>query len=198
MTLPPARVVLAALTCGLGARALPALAGDAGRGEAPSERAAPQRAPDRWAALRGFLGTWEGTNRGEPGNGTVRREYRLVLGDRFIEVRNRSTYPPREKGQQGEVHEDVGYFSVDRARGLLVLRQFHVEGFVNTYTSSASSATPGPIVFTTEAIENIAPGWRARETYRFEGPDELVEVFELAEPGKEFKTYTESRLKRTR
>ena len=35
-------VVLAALTCGLGARALPALAGDPGRGETPSERAAPQ------------------------------------------------------------------------------------------------------------------------------------------------------------
>jgi hypothetical protein len=37
---------------------------------------------------------------------------------------------------------------------------------------------------------------RARETYRFGGPDELVEVFELAEPGKEFTTYSETRLKR--
>jgi hypothetical protein len=39
------------------------------------------------------------------------------------------------------------------------------------------------------AIENIPPGWRARETYRFSGPDEFIELFELAEPGKEFTPY---------
>lgn len=53
-------------------------------------------------------------------------------------------------------------------------------------------------MFTSEAIENITPGWRARETYRFVGPDELVEVFELAEPGKDFTTYSETRLERVR
>jgi hypothetical protein len=145
-----------------------------------------------------IVSIWEGTSRGSPGNGTVHREYRLVLGDRFIEVRNRSIYPKQEKNPKGEIHEDVGYVSLDRARKLFVLRQFHAEGFVNTYTASASSASPGPIVFTTEAIENIPPGWRARETYRFEGPDELVEVFELAEPGKDFTTYSEAHLKRVR
>ena len=154
--------------------------------------------PDRWAPLRGFLGTWEGTSQGEPGTGTVEREYRLVLGDRFIEVRNRSAYAPREKTPRGEVHEDVGYLSVDRARKVFVLRQFHVEGFVNTYVAPVSAAPTEPIVFVTEAIENIPPGWRARETYRFEGPDVLVEVFELAEPGKEFAVYSQARLRRTR
>jgi len=154
--------------------------------------------PDRWAPLRGLLGAWEGTSHGQPGDGTLRREYRLVLGDRFIEVRNRSVYPPQEKNPKGEVHEDVGYLSVDRARKVFVLRQFHVEGFVNTYTAPASVAPPEPIVFVTEAIENIPPGWRARETYRFPGPDELVELFELAEPGKEFTTYSEARLRRVR
>jgi len=39
-------------------------------------------------------------------------------------------------------------------------------------------------VFTSEAIENIPAGWRARETYVVTGPDEFEEVFELAEPGK--------------
>jgi hypothetical protein len=127
----------------------------------------------------------------------VHREYHLVLGDRFIEVRNRSVYPPQEKNPRGEVHEDVGYISLDRARKVFVLRQFHLEGFVNTYAAEAPTS-PGPIVFTTEAIENIAPGWRARENYRFEGPDELVEVFELAGPGEEFTTYTETHLRRVR
>jgi hypothetical protein len=40
------------------------------------------------------------------------------------------------------------------------------------------------IVLATEGRENIPAGWRARETYKILGADELVEVFELAEPWK--------------
>ena len=153
-------------------------------------------AADTWAPLRFMLGTWEGTASGRPGESTVRREYRLVLRDRFIEVRNTSTYPPQAKNPKGEIHEDAGYISYDRARKGFVFRQFHVEGFVNTYVSGQPE--PKQIAFTTEAIENIPAGWRARETYRFAGDDELIEVFELAEPGKEFAVYSEARLKRRR
>lgn len=159
--------------------------------EAPA-RVAPV---DRWAPLRFLLGTWEGTTAGQPGNGTVRREYRLVLRDRFIEVRNTSTYPPQEKNPKGEVHEDIGYISYDRARKAFVFRQFHAEGFVNTYVSGPDVTLP--VVFLSEGIENIPAGWRARETYRMNG-DELLELFELAEPVKEFATYSEARLKRSR
>jgi len=164
----------------------------------PADAAAKAPAPDRWAPLRALLGTWEGTSQGAPGVGTARREYRLVLRDRFIEVRNTSTYPAQEKNPKGEVHEDVGYLSLDRGRKAYILRQFHAEGFVNTYASPAEQAGQQPIVFTSEAIENIPPGWRARETYRFLGPDELVELFEVAEPEKEFTVYSETRLKRVR
>jgi len=197
MPVSAVRVAFAALAICLGSQAAPVMAKETG-GTAPGDVAPPVKAPDRWAPFRGFLGVWEGTSRGSPGEGALHREYRLVLGDRFIEVRNRSVYPPQEKNPKGEVHEDVGYLSVDRGRKLFVLRQFHVEGFVNTYTAPATSAPPGPMVFATESIENIPPGWRARETYRFEGPDQLVELFELAEPGKEFTTYSEARLKRAR
>jgi len=40
------------------------------------------------------------------------------------------------------------------------------------------------ILFTTEGIENIPVGWRAREAYKMLGVDELIEFFELTEPGK--------------
>jgi THAP4-like, heme-binding beta-barrel domain len=148
---------------------------------------------DRWATLRPLLGAWEGTSSGQPGLGTVRREYRLVLGDRYVEVRNTSTYPPQEKNPKGEVHEDRGYISYDSARKQFVFRQFHVEGFVSTYVASPADR---PIVFNSEAIENIPAGWKARETYRLEATGELVEVFELAEPGQEFTVYSETRLRR--
>ena len=86
-------------------------------------------------------------------------------------------------------------FSFDTERGRLVLRQFHVEGFVNQYVAEPAFVRK-KLVFTTEAIENIPAGWRARETSIVLGSDEFEEVFELAEPGKEFELYSRARLKR--
>lgn len=54
------------------------------------------------------------------------------------------------------------------------------------------------LVFTTESIENIPAGWRARETYIVHGPEEFEEVFELAEAGKPFELYSRARLKRVK
>jgi hypothetical protein len=54
------------------------------------------------------------------------------------------------------------------------------------------------IVFVSEAIENIAEGWRARETYTILNDDEFTERFELAEPGKDFGLYSEAHLRRAR
>jgi len=146
----------------------------------------------------GFLiGRWEGTSEGQPGKGTVTREYERALRSRFIRIRNRSEYPAQEKNPKGEIHEDEGWLSFDRARKRLVLRQFHVEGFVNQYVEDADSS-PNKLVFTTESIENIPAGWRARETYLVHGPDEFEEVFELAEVGKPFELYSRTRLKRAK
>ena len=152
-------------------------------------------ATDPVARVRFLVGRWEGTVEGQPGKGTVRREYSRVLNGRFIRVVNRSEYPAQEKNPKGEIHEDEGYLSVDRSRKALVLRQFHIEGFVNQYVEDpASPATR--VVFNTEAIENIPAGWRARETYVLHGPDEFEEIFELAEAGKPFEVYSRSRFKR--
>jgi hypothetical protein len=159
--------------------------------------AAQQPPQDNFAAIAPLLGKWTGTSEGQPGKGTVERDYERALGSRFIRARNRSTYPPQEKNPKGEKHEDEGFFSFDRARKRLVLRQFHVEGFVNTYVQDME-AKPGSVSFTSEAIENIPAGWRARETYLFHAPDEVEEIFELSEPGKPFAVYSRTRLKRVK
>lgn len=152
---------------------------------------------DQWAAVRFLLGTWEGTSTGHSGTATVRREYRFVLGDQFIEERSTSTYAPQERNPKGEVHEHVSYISRDRARKHLVLRQFHVERFVIQYAQD-SSTTDGNLAFLSEAMENTPPGWRARETYIRHSADEFEEVFELAQAGKPFDVYSRTRLKRVR
>ena len=163
----------------------------------PGPVLAQQPPADNLAPIAPFIGRWTGTSEGQPGTGTVERDYERALGSRFIRVRNRSTYPPQEKNPKGEVHEDEGFFSFDRARKRMLFRQFHIEGFVTTYVHDVDAKT-GTLSFTTESIENIPPGWRARETYILHGPDDLEEIFELAEQGKEFAVYSRTRLKRAR
>ena len=163
----------------------------------PASLLAQQPAADNLAPLAPLIGRWTGPSEGQPGKGTVERDYERALGSRFIRIRNRSTYPPQDKNPKGEVHEDEGFFSFDRARKRIVFRQFHVEGFVTTYVHDLE-AKPGALSFTSEAIENIPAGWRARETYTLHGADDLEEIFELAEQGKEFTVYSRTHLNRVR
>jgi len=151
---------------------------------------------DTWEPFRYFVGSWEGTGKGQPGVSKTQREYKFVLNGKFLHVQNRSVYEPQAKNPKGEVHEDWGLLSFDKVRKQFVLRQFHVEGFVNQYVQSTSDTDSKTLVFVTEQIENIPAGWRARETYRIVSADEFVEVFELAEPGKNFELYSEGRYRR--
>jgi len=151
---------------------------------------------DAWEPFRYFVGSWEGTGKGQPGVSKTQREYKFVLNGKFLHVQNRSVYEPQARNPKGEVHEDWGLLSFDKSRKQFVLRQFHTEGFVNQYVHTASSSDSKTVTFVTEQIENIPAGWRARETYRIVSPDEFVEIFELAEPGKDFALYTEGHFKR--
>jgi hypothetical protein len=69
---------------------------------------------DPFAPLRFFVGTWHGDQNGEPGHGTSERTYSFVLNDRFLQVKNTSTYPPQEKNKAGEVHNDMGMIGYDK------------------------------------------------------------------------------------
>ncbi|HUP61869.1 MAG TPA: hypothetical protein VNA69_15790 [Thermoanaerobaculia bacterium] len=147
--------------------------------------------PQGLARLDALVGKWRGVSSGEPGDGAVERECARVLAGRFLECRTTVTYPPQEKDKKGEVHVDVAYFSYDRSATVLRLRQFHGEGFVNTYRETE------PLVFVTDAIENIPAGWRAREQYELDG-DAWRETFSLAQPGKEFEVYSRASLMRVK
>jgi len=121
----------------------------------------------------------------------IRLIYKEVLGGSHADKAD-----PQPKNPKGEAHEEWGFMSFDKARKTFVLRQFHVEGFVNEFVLSSSSADAKTMVFTTESIENIPAGFRARETYKILGADEFTEVFEIAEPGKDFELYSEAHFRR--
>lgn len=149
-----------------------------------------------WEPLKFFVGKWVGTGKGKPGASKIEREYQFVFNGKYLRVQSRSVYDPQPKNPKGEIHEEWGMISFDKSRKQFVFRQFHVEGFVNQYVTTSISTDGKSIVFTSEGIENIPAGWRARETYKVVGPDEFAETFELAEPGKDFQTYSEGRLHR--
>ena len=152
-------------------------------------------APTDLSALQFFLGRWEGTVEGQPGKGTATREYVSALRSKIIQARHRGEYPPQPANPKGEVHEDTGIYSVDSGAKVVRFRQYHVEGFVVHYVLETPTK-PGTFVFNSEAIENIPAGYRSRETHVVLGPDEFEEVFELADPGKDFVVYSRTRFKR--
>ena len=151
---------------------------------------------DPWSRFRYFLGEWRGTGTGQPGIGQAERTYHLILNDRFIQVRNRSFYEPQENNPEGEVHEDLGLFSYDKTREKHVLREFHVEGYVNQDVVESWDQEAGILVMATEAIENISPGWRARITYEILSENAFRETFDLAGPGKDWACYIINDFKR--
>jgi hypothetical protein len=147
-----------------------------------------------WSPFKYFIGKWAGDGKSGSGNGKYERTYQFIFNKRFIEVRNKSTYPPTEKNLKGEVHEDLGYISFDKIRKTFVLRQFHIEGFVNQYKLDSISPDKKTIVFRSENIENIAAGFAARESYQLLNENEFIESFELAEPEGSFEVYSKVKL----
>jgi hypothetical protein len=155
-------------------------------------------AADPWALLRPFEGKWEGSISGKPGQGSTFREFRFELNGRFLSQRDRATYEPSAVREKPEVHEDFGFFSYDRNLRKLVWRQFHSEGFVHEYTLESASPDGKRLDFISVRIENIAPGWRAKESLRMLSADAMEATFLLAAPGKDFEVYTLARLKRAK
>jgi hypothetical protein len=150
-----------------------------------------------WLPFKPFIGTWKGTGSGPDGNGTYERTYQFVLNGKYIQMNNKTVYAPTKENPKGYRHEDFGVISYDKTRKLFVFRQFHIEGFVNQYVLDRISTDGKTIVFVTESIENIPKGWRGRETYTI-GDNEIKEVFDLAEPGKDFSQYTTATFERVK
>lgn len=164
----------------------------------PSLFSQEQKKPDVWEPLKYFVGAWKGTGTGESGEATVERTYDFILNGKFLHAQNTSDYKPQEKNPKGEHHQHWDLFSYDRTRKKFILRQFHQEGFINQYVLDSISSDKKVLMFTSEAIENISAGWRAREIYEIINENEFVESFLLSEPGKEFSLYSKNTLMRVK
>lgn len=143
--------------------------------------------------LKPLLGNWVGTTEGVSGKGSVTRKYEAIFDGKYVRFETVARFPPKN-GKPGEVHRDFGVFSYDNRTKAFSLREFHIEGFVNTYTQVGSEK--GIFAFETTHIENIPSGFRAKTVLKLLGKNELEEVFSISEPGKDFEAYSKVRLKR--
>src|SRR5215210_1208743 len=143
-------------------------------------------ASNAWEPMKFFVGKWEGTGKGKPGTSKIQREYQFVFNNKYLNVQSRSVYDPQPNNPKGEIHQEWGMISFDKSRKQFVFRQFHVEGFVNQYLTTSISTDGKEIVFTSEGIENVSAGWRARETYKIIGPDEFTETLRIGRARKGF------------
>ena len=99
-------------------------------------------------------GRWAGVAEGQPGKGDATREYVSELRSKIIYAKHRGIYPPQPANPKGEVHEDLGIYSYDRAASRVRFRQFHVEGFVIHYVQEPDSK-PGTWGKTSRCIRGI-------------------------------------------
>jgi hypothetical protein len=137
--------------------------------------------------LNPLVGDWRGHSKGVFGTADVSRRAEFVLRGRFLRVSTTSI-------SEQEVHEDIGFFSYDAARDVVVLREFHNEGYVNRYIAVADE--DGRLVFESEHIENpYDPTLRARLV--IQPGESLIESLELATGDKPFVACVELRLRRT-
>jgi len=139
-----------------------------------------------WEPFNYFLGSWESKVTGKAGSGKGQRVYEFILGDKYLYCKNKSVFEPQEKNPAGEIHEDWTFFSYDQSRSKFIIRQFNIEGFVNQYVLDSLSTDCKTLVFVTESIENVPPGFRARLSHVIETDERFSEIFELAPSGKEF------------
>ncbi len=153
------------------------------------------KADDPLAKISCLVGEWAGVGEGQPGLSASERRTTRAHG-RFIVVEGRSVYPKQERNKKGETHSSTDIWSYDRARGVLMMRQFDNLGFVSTYVEDKrKGARPSQWFMMAESLENVPKGWNARYAYECVSNDEYREIFEL-DAGKGFELYVSGRFLR--
>jgi hypothetical protein len=139
-----------------------------------------------WNFLKRLEGSWQGEITGKAGKGLGKMVCELKLGNKFVVCLNHAEFPPQEQNPEGEIHEDIGYYSFDKFTEKGRLRVFYSEGYVSIYDLIHFNAEENTIVFEATAHENLPKGFRAKITLKLYSTTEFEEKFELASPGKDY------------
>jgi len=138
-------------------------------------------AENKLEKLNFLIGAWTGQGESFGQTAAVEHRFEYILQNKFIQSSTRSISRNAD-GEVTEIHEDLGIYSYDPDRDVVVLREFYTEGYVNTYLMEE---TETGFVFTTERTQG-AGGLRARLSYIVISEDAFEETLDLASPGKDF------------
>ncbi len=123
-------------------------------------------------------GSWSGTIDGTLGPATGQRDYRFVLGDRFLLMQHDRN--PDDSVAVADRYDEWVIFSFDEEREVIALREFLIEGIVNTYTCELGSE-PTRLTCESEFTEGDAR-LRLRLKLTFADRDSFTEIFEIYRP----------------
>lgn len=137
-----------------------------------------------------LIGNWQGVESGVAGDGIGFRTYEYKLGENYIFQHNQSTFPKTEKKPKGEVHRDIGIFSLNKEQ--VIFRSFNVEGFTNIYELKEELSDETRFVFITREIENNPGNWKARLILEKISETEFIEKFDIATDGENFSNWLEN------
>jgi len=145
----------------------------------------PPKEASRWAAWEPFLGSWQGTGSGQPGQGAGEFTLEPDLHGTVLVRHNFAEYPAT-KDKPAYRHDDlmVIYSDNDKTRADYWDNEDHVIHY-------DAALSPGRLVFTSSSAQ---AGPRYRLTYTKTSDDALKITFEIAPPDDPgaFKTYIEA------
>lgn len=151
---------------------------------------------DPWAPVRVLAGEWRGPVSGELGTGTVTRRYRFILSSEFLQERSMASFPPQPLHPDGAVVVHASFMAYDPLQKTLVFRLLREDQFNGTFVLSTSQSNATRLVFESVKLDNVPATWKARETFELTSPNEIVEIFEVAEGGKPLSVHSRIPFKR--
>ena len=140
-----------------------------------------------WEAFGVLAGTWQVAIDGKLGLAPGVRQYKFILKDRYLLVRQESAHPSQPKYPGGDEHSDLGIYSYDKARDSIVYRQFFSEGVIVQFTCDFEGKR---FLCVSERTESSC-GMQVEARFSFEIVDSerLKEVYEIGFDGRDLEVY---------
>lgn len=148
----------------------------------------------RLEALSLLEGSWAGQIDGTLGPAQGHRSYRFIMDGQFLLLNH--DRDPEARATDDEVYEEWSIFSYDPVRGRLVLREFLVEGLVNTY-SCEFRRRERTLACESEATEGSS-GLALAVRYEMIERERFTEVFEISGADGELQIRMEGEWRRIR